>query len=56
MKEPKITIRPVILEVLSSNPKPKSQNKCLISLKILNKKDQTAKIIINLPKNVFKKF
>ena len=33
-KYPKITKRPVILEVFNSNPNPKSQNKCLISLKI----------------------
>ena len=29
--DPKITISPVIFEVISSKPYPKSQNKCLIS-------------------------
>ena len=34
INEPKITKRPVIFEIFNSNPNPKSQNKCLISLKI----------------------
>ena len=32
--DPKITIIPDILVVLSSNPYPRSMNKCLISLRI----------------------
>ena len=34
IKDPKITARPVMFEVFSSKPYPKSQNKCLISHKV----------------------
>ena len=55
MKDPKITNSPVIFEVLNSNPNPRSQNKCLTSLKIWKEKDQIIPITKNFPKKVSKK-
>ena len=53
--DPIITIKPVILDVWSSKPYPKSIIRCLISLKIWNKNDHVRPKIINLPKKEFKK-
>ena len=50
-----ITKTPVILEVFSSNPYPKSQNQCLTSLNIWNKYDHINPITKNFPKKELKK-